>query len=213
MENYEKRNQQEDETGGYNVETYEPLNIKPEEARQNKECIIKAFTESSPSQNEYNMTYQNISNYSNYNNMNYQIYNSQYLYNDQNNINYSITYPLVQSGVENNNYSQDFNSTNNQNSYYYQDTNSSNYNYSTPITQKNYQDMNSSNYNYSTPINYYGNNYNISEYSYQYIPQTAYGYNNSNYYGTPYRQSFLITQNKIYPSNYKIGLNYTNVYI
>ena len=191
MENYEKRNQQEDETGGYNVETYEPLNIKPEEARQNKECIIKAFTESSPSQNEYNMTYQNISNYSNYNNMNYQINNSQYLYNDQNNINYSITYPLVQSGVENNNYSQDFNSTNNQNSYYY-------------------QDMNSSNYSYPVSINY-GNNYNITEYSYQYFPQTAYGYNNSNYYGSPYRQSYLITQNKVYPSNYGLGLNYSNV--
>ena len=194
MDNYEKSNQQEDETGGYNVETYEPLNIKPEEARQNKECIIKAFTESSPSQNEYNMNYQNISNYSNYNNMNYQTNNSQYLYNDQNNINYSLTYPLVQSGVENINYYQDFNSKNIRKSYYY-------------------QDMNSSNYNYSTPINYYGNNYNISEYSYQYIPQTTYGYNNSNYYGSPYRQSFQITQNKIYPSNYKIGLNYTNVYI
>ena len=191
MDNYEKSNQREEETGGYNVETYEPINIKPEEARQNKECIIKAFTESSPSQNEYNMNYQNISMYSNYNTINNQLNKSQYLYNDQNNINYNISYPSVQSGIENINYSQDFNSTNNQNSYYY-------------------QDMNSSNYSYPVSINY-GNNYNISEYSYQYVPQTAYGYNNSNYYGTPYRQSFLITQKNVYPSNYGIGLNYSNV--
>ena len=197
MEINEKSNQQEEETGGYNVETYEPINLKPEEARQNKECIIKAFTEPSTSQNDNNMNYQNISNYiyTNYNNMNYQINNSQILYNDQNNTNYSVSYPLVQSGVENINYYQNINPTNNQNSYYY-------------------QDMNSSNYNYPVSINYnYGNNYNISEYSYQYIPQTVYGYNNSNYYGSPYRQSFLITQNNIYPTNYGRGFNYTNVYL
>jgi len=70
--------------------------------------------------------------------------------------------------------------------------------------------MNSSNYSYPVSINY-GNNYNITEYSYQYFPQTAYGYNNSNYYGSPYRQSYLITQNKVYPSNYGLGLNYSNV--
>ena len=192
MENNEKSNQQEEETGGYNVETYEPINIKPEEAIQNKECIIKAFTESSPSQNNNNMNYQNISYYSNYNNMNYQTNNSQTLYNDQNNTNYSVSYPLVQSGVENINYYQNLNPTNNQNSYYY-------------------QDMNSSNYNYPVSINYnYGNNYNISEYSYQYIPQTTYGFNNTNLYASPYRQSFLITQNKVYPSNYGI-VNYANV--
>ena len=189
MENNENINQQEEETGGYNVETYEPINIKPEEARQNKECIIKAFTESSPSQND-NMNYQNISNYSNYNNMNYQTNNSQILYNNQNNTNYSIAYPLVQSGVENINYYQDLNSTNNQNSYYY-------------------QNINSSNYNYPSSINY-GSNYNISEYSYQYIPQTDYGFNNTNFYASPYRQSFLITQNNVYPSNYGM-VNYANV--
>ena len=195
MDYNEKNNQQEEETGGYNVETYEPINIKPEEARQNKECIIKAFTESSPSQNDNYMNYQNISIYSNYNTINNQLNNSQlnnsqYLYINQNNMNYNISYPSVQSGIENINYSQDLNPTNNQNSYYY-------------------QDMNSSNYAYSTSINY-GNNYNISEYSYQYIPQTTYGYNNSNVYASPYRQSFLITQNNVYPSNYGM-VNYANV--
>ena len=191
MKNNEKSNQQEEETGGYNVETYEPINIKPEEAIQNKECIIKAFTESSPSQNEDNMNYQNISMYSNYNTINNQLNDSQYLYINQNNTNYNISYPSVQSGIENINYSQDLNPTNNQISYYY-------------------QDMNSSNYAYSNSINY-GNNYNnISEYSYQYIPQTTYGFNNTNLYASPYRQSFLITQNNVYPSNYGI-VNYANV--
>ena len=192
MKNNEKSNQQEEETGGYNVETYEPINIKPEEAIQNKECIIKAFTESSPSQNDNNMNYQNISMYSNYNTINNQLNDSQYLYIDQNNMNYNISYPSVQSGIENINYSQDLNPTNNQISYYY-------------------QDMNSSNYAYSNSINY-GNNYNnISEYSYKYIPQTTYGFNNTNLYASPYRQSFLITQNNVYPSNYGIGFNYANV--
>ena len=191
MKNNEKSNQQEEETGGYNVETYEPINIKPEEAIQNKECIIKAFTESSPSQNEDNMNYQNISMYSNYNTINNQLNDSQYLYINQNNTNYNISYPSVQSGIENINYSQDLNPTNNQISYYY-------------------QDMNSSNYAYSNSINY-GNNYNnISEYSYQYIPQTTYGFNNTNLYASPYRQSFLITQNNVYPSNYGM-VNYANV--
>ena len=74
MENNDKFNQQE-ETGGYNVETYEPINIKPEEAKQNKECIVKAFTDSSPSQNDNNMNYQNIQYYSNYNTMNNQTNN------------------------------------------------------------------------------------------------------------------------------------------
>ena len=193
MENNEKSNQLEEETGGYNVETYEPINIKPEEAIQNKECIIKAFTESNLSQNDNNMNYQYSSNYTNYNNMNYQTNNSQILYNNQNNTNYSIAYPLVQSGVENINYYQDLNSMNNQNSYYY-------------------KDMSLSNYNYPASINY-GNNYNISEYSYQYIPQTSYGFKNSNSYGNPYRQSFLIRQNNVYPSNYGIGFNYSNVYL
>ena len=193
MEINEKSNQQEEETGGYNVETYEPINLKPEEERQNKECIIKAFTESSPSQNDNYMNYQNIPMYSNsnYNTFNNQPNNSQYLYNEQNNTNYNISYPQVQSGIKNLNYSQDLYPTNNQNCYYY-------------------QDMNSLNYNYTASINY-GNNYNISEYNYQYIPQTVYGYNNSNYYGSPYRQSFLITQNDVYPSNYGIGFNYANV--
>lgn len=190
MKNNEKSKQQEEETGGYNVETYEPINIKPEEAIQNKECIIKAFTESSPSQNDNNMNYQNISMYSNYNTINNQLNDSQYLYINQNNMNYNISYPSVQSGIENINYSQDLNPTNNQNSYYY-------------------QDISLSNYNYPSSINY-GNNYNISEYSYQYIPQTAYGYNNSNVYASPYRQSFLITQNNVYPSNYGM-VNYANV--
>ena len=187
-----ENNQQEEETGGYNVETYEPINIKPEEAIQNKECIIKAFTESSLSQNDNNMNYyQNNQIYSNYNIINNQLNNSQYLYNDQNNMNYNISYPSVHSGMENINYSQNLNSTNNQNSYYY-------------------QDMNSSNYAYPASINI-GNNYNISEYNYQYTPQTSYGYNNSNYYGSPYRQSFLIRQNNVNPSNYGIGFNYANV--
>ena len=193
MENNEKFNQQEEETGGYNVETYEPINIKPEEAKQNKECIVKAFTDSSPSQNDNNMNYQNIQYYSNYNTMNNQTNNIQYLYTDQNNTNYSITYPSVQAGVENTNYYQDLNPTSSQNVYYY-------------------QGVNSTNYSYPLSINY-DNNYNISEYSYQYIPQTVYRYSNSNYYSSPYRQSFLITQNNAYPSNYEMGFNYTNVYI
>jgi len=193
MENNEKNNQQEEETGGYDVETYEPINIKPEEAKQNKECIIKAFTDSSPPQNDNNMNYQNIPIYSNYNTTNNQLNNSQYLYNDQNNINYSIAYPSTQSGIENINFYQELSPTNNQNSYYY-------------------QDINTTNYSYPVPTNY-GNNYNISEYSYQIIPQTIIGYNNSNYYGSPYRQSLLITQNNVYPSNYGIEFNYTNVYL
>lgn len=190
-------------SSAYSVETYEPLVLKPEESIQNKEYIINAFKETSPSQKSYNSDFQknqNIQNYNNYLTTN----NTQILYNqpinekyiiDNFNTNFNQSYPIVQNSSENINYN------------YFQDINSVQQN---PITYQDFN-VNSTNFSYQiygTPVNI-GSNYNIQDISYQYTPQNT--YTNADIF-SPYSQSYYVQQSNVYTPSYGGGFNYTNIY-